>query len=202
MPGVAVSLFKRLFFSVWSVYIGSYVCRGQISMSSVFLSITFRNMLWVSRCTWSTTFQLVFPVLGLHKCTAAPALLGGSLTQVLCLFNKHLHSLHHLLSSTYLLLKEAWNKVGKSTWSLLICMYNWNRHLILCSYYVHLKMLFKRGLSRYYVAQATTQIHSNSSTSAFQMFQLHPWVTTVTLFTPHGPHQVCGTGDWTWLYTW
>ena len=47
-------------------------------------------------------------------------------------------------------------------------------------YYVHTslkKMLFKIGLSRYYVAQATTQIHSNSSTSHYSQPVYPSWST-------------------------
>lgn len=51
------------------------------------------------------------------------------------------------------------------------------------------------GLSRYYVAQAKTQIHSNSSTLAIQMFQIRAGVTTASLFTSCGPHHVCGTRE-------
>lgn len=155
MPRVAMSLFRRLFFSVWSMYICSYVCRGQRLMSNVFLymflymsiyyvSICFDicfHMFWarVSLPPWSSTFLLnwliskprdaLFPELGLQRCTSMASFLRSDSGPMAV--QQVPYPLSHL-SSTCLLCKEAWNKVGKHAWQILTHahMHNWNRHLM------------------------------------------------------------------------
>lgn len=53
-------------------------------------------------------------------------------------------------------------------------------------------MLSELGLTHYYVAQATSSTHSDSSTSTSQMFPLYAGANTPSMFTPSV--YMCGTG--------